>query len=55
MSVEGVDWNNASPHEKTLIGLLFMIFGPCIMISNVILGLVEMICGDDDDDNIYRM
>lgn len=54
MSVEGVDWSKASGAEKTLICFLFMIFGPCIMISNVILFFVEMICGNDDDDYFKR-
>lgn len=44
-----MDWNKAKGADKAFIGLLFILFGPCIMISNVILSMVEMICGNDDD------
>ena len=49
MSLEDMDWNKAKGADKAFIGLLFILFGPCIMISNVILSMVEMICGNDDD------
>lgn len=55
MSLEGTDWSSASPQEKFMIGALFMVFGPCIMISNVILSLVDLICGGSDNDDIFKM
>ena len=54
MSLEDADWSQATAADKALLGILFIIFGPCIMISNVILGMVDLICGGNDD-HYFRM
>ena len=40
IGIEDIDWGKISIVDKVIIIILFVIFGPCIMISNVILELV---------------
>ena len=39
MGYEG-DWSNASAFEMIAMTLLFLLFGPCIMLANIVVGLV---------------
>lgn len=50
MGYEG-DWSAANTLEKILMCILFFVFGPCILISNVIVGLADIICDNWDDDH----
>lgn len=54
LGIEDVDWAQATFFEKFIIIFLFMIFGPCIMISNVILGFIEILNGTWNNDDFMK-
>ncbi len=53
MGYEG-DWSNASAFEMIAMTLLFLLFGPCIMLANIVVGLADIITGNDDNDKILK-
>ena len=53
MSYEG-DWSNASVFEMIVMVLLFLLFGPCIMLANIVVGLADIITGNDDNDKMLK-
>lgn len=53
MGYEG-DWSSASPWEMIVMVLLFMVFGPFIMLANIVVGLADIITGNDDNDKMLK-